>query len=102
MVIREALMLSNKDNVATSLSDVELGIDVRVRMEKEVSNIKALERIPFGFKIAVTDITKGSNVMKYGESIGIASQDIKQGQLVHIHNIEGARARGDLAKGDSK
>ncbi|MFC1932685.1 UxaA family hydrolase [Chloroflexota bacterium] len=99
---REALMLSNKDNVATSLEDTEPGADVRVRIGKEVSKIKAVERIPFGFKIAVTDIDKGLNVIKYGESIGITSQDIKQGQLVHIHNIEGARARGDLVKGDSK
>jgi len=102
MDLREALMLSNKDNVATSLEDVEPGADVQVRMGKEVRKIKALEKIPFGFKIAVTDIVKGFNVIKYGESIGIASQDIKQGQLVHIHNIEGARARGDLVKGDSK
>jgi altronate dehydratase small subunit len=51
----------------------------------------------FGFKLALTDISKGSKVIKYGETIGLASQDIKQGQLVHIHNIEGARARGDLA-----
>lgn len=102
MDLQGALMLSNKDNVATSLEDVEAGTDVRVRMGKEVSTIKALERIPFGFKIAVTDIFKGLNVIKYGESIGIASQDIKRGQLVHIHNIEGARGRGDLVKGDSK
>lgn len=99
---REALMLSNKDNVATILGDVEPSADVQVRMGKEVIKIKALERIPFGFKIAVTDISKGFNVIKYGESIGIASQDIKQGQLVHIHNIEGVRGRGDLVKGDSK
>jgi len=99
---RGALMMSNKDNVATSLEDVEPGADVQVRMGKEVRKIKALEKIPFGFKIAVTDIVKGFKVIKYGESIGIASQDIKQGQLVHIHNIEGARARGDLVKGDSK
>lgn len=99
---REALMLSNKDNVATILGDVESSADVQVRMGKEVIKIKALERIPFGFKIAVTDISKGFNVIKYGEPIGIASQDIKQGQLVHIHNLEGIRGRGDLVKGDSK
>jgi len=101
MDLQEALMLSNKDNVATSLADLEPGTDVQIRAGKEVNIIKALERIPFGFKIAVTDITKGFNVMKYGEVIGIASQDIKPGQLVHIHNIDGARGRGDLAKGDS-
>jgi altronate dehydratase small subunit len=92
----EALKLSEKDNVATSLADLEPGAEVRVRWGKEVTRIKSLEKIPFGFKIALANLRKGSNVIKYGETIGLASQSIKQGQLVHIHNIEGARARGDL------
>ncbi len=58
--------------------------------------------IPFGFKMAVTGIARGAQVIKYGESIGIASRDISPGQLVHIHNIEGARGRGDLAAGDAR
>jgi len=77
-------------------------VEVRVRWEKAVIKIKALEKIPFGFKLALSDINKGTKVIKYGETIGIASQNIKQGQLVHVHNIEGARARGDLVKGDSR
>jgi altronate dehydratase small subunit len=98
----EALKLSEKDNVATSLTDIAPGMEVRVRWGKQVSRIKSLEKIPFGFKLALIDINKGAEVIKYGETIGIASQNIKQGQLVHVHNIEGARARGDLVKGDSK
>jgi altronate dehydratase small subunit len=92
----EALKLSERDNVATSLADLEPGAEVRVRWGKEVTSIKSLEKIPFGFKLALADIRKGSKVTKYGETIGLASRDIKRGQLVHIHNIEGARARGDL------
>ena len=99
MASRGALMLSDKDNVATALEDVAAGADVPVRLGKKVSHIKALEKIPFGFKMAMVDIAKGASVVKYGESIGIASRDIKQGELVHIHNLEGARGRGDLAKG---
>jgi altronate dehydratase small subunit len=97
-----ALKLSDKDNVATSLMDIEQGDEVSVRWGTEVTQIKSLEKIPFGFKVALNDIDKDSNVVKYGETIGIASQNIKQGQLVHIHNVKGARGRGDLAKGDSK
>ena len=102
MASRGALMLSAKDNVATVLEDVEAGADVPVRLGKEVRNVKALERIPFGFKIAIVDIVKGTEVMKYGESIGIASLDINKGKMVHIHNLEGARGRGDMTKGGSK
>ena len=88
-----AIMLSEKDNVATTLEDIEEGANVDIRLGEEIRNVKALERIPFGFKIAVTNIAKGSHVVKYGESIGVASSEIKQGQLAHIHNLEGARGR---------
>ena len=98
----EALMISPKDNVATSLREIEPLSDVRVRLNKEVRHVKALEKIPFGFKIAVARIPKGSGVIKYGEPIGVASRDIEAGQLVHVHNIEGTRGRGDLQKGESK
>jgi altronate dehydratase small subunit len=99
MATRGALILSAKDNVATALQDFTAGADVPVRLGKEIRQVKVLEKIPFGFKVAVTDIAKGSPVIKYGEGIGIASSDIKKGSLVHIHNLEGARGRGDLATG---
>jgi len=102
MASRGALMLSAKDNVATVLEDIEAGTDVSARLGNEVRNVKALERIPFGFKIAIVDIAKGAEVVKYGESVGIASLDINKGEMVHIHNLEGARGRGDMAKGGSK
>jgi altronate dehydratase small subunit len=102
MASGEALKLSEKDNVATSLKDIEPGAEVQVRWGRKVTKIQSLEKIPFGFKVALNDIDRGSNVIKYGETIGIASQNIKQGQLVHVHNVQGARGRGDLVKGDSK
>ncbi|MDP4879446.1 MAG: UxaA family hydrolase [Opitutales bacterium] len=41
-----------------------------------------------GHKIAVCAIEKGAKVLKYGMSIGIASQSIAQGDHVHLHNLE--------------
>ncbi len=89
-------MLSEKDNVATLLQDATSGSEVVVRLGKESQPVKALEDISFGFKIAVADIVKGAGIIKYGEPIGLASRDIMKGELVHIHNLEGARGRGDL------
>ncbi len=100
MTARRALRLANKDNVATSLEDIESGAVVLVRQGKGSEEITALEAIPFGFKMAVTDVTRDAPVIKYGEPIGIASQDIKKGQMVHVHNIAGARGRGDLGEGE--
>ncbi len=102
MAFSGALMLSDKDNVATTLKDIPARAKVAVRLGTEVTSIKALGKIPFGFKVAVADITRGDHVLKYGESIGIASSNIKRGELVHIHNLEGGRGRGDLVEGGSK
>ncbi len=96
MTARRALRLANKDNVATSLEDIESGAVVLVRLGKGSEEITAREEIPFGFKMAVTDITREAPVIKYGEPIGVASKDIKKGQMVHVHTIAGARGRGDL------
>ena len=102
MTTKGALRLSEKDNVATLLEDAAPRTDVLIRLGKETSTVKAGESVPFGFKIAVADIAKGAAIIKYGESIGIASRDIKQGEMVHVHNLEGARGRGDLMKGGNK
>ncbi len=102
MAFEGALKLSNQDNVATALEDIDGGASVAVRFGEEVTPVKATERIPFGFKVAVASIARGAHVLKYGESIGVASQDIKPGELVHIHNLEGARGRGDLEGGRAK
>ncbi len=102
MTTRGALRLSEKDNVATLLEDAAPGTEVLVRLGKETDTVKAGESIPFGFKIAVADIPKGGPIIKYGETIGIASRDIKKGEMVHVHNLEGARGRGDLTRGGKK
>ena len=102
MAFKGAIMISARDNVAVCLEDIEAGANVEVLLGGEVRNTRALEKIPFGFKIAVTDIPQGAHILKYGESIGLASSSIKKGNMVHTHNLEGGRGRGDLAKGDSK
>ena len=100
MTARGALMLSEKDNVATLLQDVAAGTEVLVRLGNKTDTVNAREKITFGFKIAVSDIARGADIIKYGEPIGIASSDIKRGDMVHVHNLEGGRGRGDLMKGE--
>lgn len=45
-----------------------------------------------GHKYALSDIRKGEAVVKYGFPIGIACANIKQGELVHSHNLKTALA----------
>ena len=41
-----------------------------------------------GHKYALCDIKKGENVIKYGNAIGHATEDIKKGEHVHTHNVK--------------
>ena len=41
-----------------------------------------------GHKVALTDISKGNNVIKYGFPIGHATEDIGAGEAVHTHNVK--------------
>lgn len=102
MEVKRALIINAKDNVATALQDIEPGATIGARLGQDVVNLEAVEKIPFGFKVALLDIEKGQAIFKYGEIIGRASQPIKKGQMVHVHNVEGTRGRGDLTAAGGK
>ena len=41
-----------------------------------------------GHKYALRDIAEGENIIKYGQPIGHATEDIKRGDHVHTHNVK--------------
>ncbi len=98
MPAKRALIMHPCDNVATALEEIRAGEEVAVPVVGTALTLRALEAIPFGFKIALQEIPKGEIIRKYGETIGRAGTNIAKGALVHIHNLEGTRARGDLER----
>lgn len=66
--MKDKVIINSKDNIGVCLT--------------------ACGEIPAGHKYALKDIQKGETVIKYGEVIGRASQDIKQGEWVHTHNVK--------------
>ena len=50
-------------------------------------NVTTLDAIPFGHKIATRPIAKGEPVRKYGQVLGVATQDIAPGKHVHVQNV---------------
>lgn len=44
--------------------------------------------LSLGHKIAACDMAVGDQVLKYGVSIGLASQAIRRGEHVHLHNLK--------------
>lgn len=92
----DAIMIEEQDNVATSLRDIQPKQTVSIGVGNKSLKILIQDHIPYGHKFAVQDIGKGENILKYGEIIGRATQDITAGTHAHIHNIESFRGRGDL------
>ncbi len=93
--MENALVMNHKDNVAVCLVEKKADDSVKLKINNNEIKILLKEYVPFGHKFALCAIGKGENIIKYGEVIGVASCAIQQGQLVHIHNIESIRARGD-------
>jgi altronate hydrolase len=83
------LSLNSKDNIIVAVDAVPVGITAR--------GIKAAVRIPRGHKMASVPIAKGQPVLKFGQIIGFATEDIPPGQHVHTHNCAFAAFERDYA-----
>ncbi len=75
----ELIHIHPEDTVAVALSPMAAGTDFM--------GVTAREDIPQGHKMAIVPMKKGAMVMKYGFSIGHATEDILPGQWVHSHNM---------------
>ncbi len=91
-----ALKLHVHDNVATVLKEVETGESVSVLSDEGeiVETIMALGLIPQNHKVALRPIKISGDVVKFGEVIGRATESIRQGEHVHIHNVASKRVGG--------
>lgn len=86
---RRMLIMDSSDNVGVMLEDIRANDSATF----ERLTLTALEDIEFAHKIALTDIAKGDDIIKYGEIIGYALMDIPKGSWVHIHNMDDVRGR---------
>ena len=89
--MRNAMIIDAKDNVAVAIEPIAKGDTAVYICEGRAESLPALEDITIYHKLATRDIAKGEPVVKYGEHIGVASSDIKAGEHVHVHNVEGHR-----------
>lgn len=87
MSVKLVQVINKADSVALAIKMIEKG--TRIEIDKRI--IEAREEIPFGHKIAIYNIKKGQPVIKYGETIGVATQEILEGSYVSVHNLKGLR-----------
>jgi altronate dehydratase small subunit len=87
------IVVDEKDNVATALRALEEGESIQAEVGGRAVSITVRQAIPFGHKVALTDIERGQPVIKCGEEIGLATSKILAGQHAHVHNVVGPRSR---------
>ena len=82
--MKNFIQLHDNDNIVIALKHFEVDAIIQVNWKK----IKLKSAIDFGHKIAIKPIEKGDKILKYGLSIGSATQNINPGEHVHSHNLE--------------
>ena len=77
--MKDYIVINPIDNVAVCLREHQKG--------EVVEGVTLLEAIPRAHKVALKDIKKGQDIIKYGSPIGHATKDIKVGEHVHTQNV---------------
>ena len=72
------------DLVAVALTPLSAGTTLQVDSQP----VTLLEDIPQGHKFALTHISAGGAVIKYGAPIGVAKENIPAGGWAHTHNVK--------------
>ncbi len=83
------LRLNAADNLIVAVDAIELGATA--------DGVVATVRVPRGHKMATAKIAKGEPVLKFGQIIGFASEDILPGAHIHTHNCGFAAFDRDYA-----
>ncbi|MCR5154180.1 MAG: altronate dehydratase family protein [Lachnospiraceae bacterium] len=81
--MKSYIKINEKDNVAVALEDLKSGSKIDVGG----CTVVLKEDITRGHKFSLRDISNGENIIKYGNPIGHAKEDINSGCHVHTNNI---------------
>lgn len=88
---RSIVHLHGDDDVVIALKDLPANFAIG-----EVITKAAIQR---GHKIAINPVRCGKTVRRYGQMIGVATQDIQPGEHVHSHNLGMGDHRQDYSFG---
>ena len=87
------LVHEKADSVGVATVNIKAGETVLGNYMDDQSNIeiKALDDIPLGHKIALKEHKEGDIVLKYGNDIGKVVAAFKKGDHVHTQNLKTKR-----------
>ncbi|WP_186077246.1 UxaA family hydrolase [Burkholderia gladioli] len=90
-----ATKLHDKDDVLIARGAIAAGTILA-----EFDDLVASAEIPPAHKIACRDVAQGAPVRRYGQIIGFATQAIRAGEHVHVHNLSIGEFNRDYAFGE--
>ncbi|PRH37797.1 UxaA family hydrolase [Burkholderia gladioli] len=90
-----AIKLHDKDDVLIARGAIAAGTILA-----EFDDLVASAEIPPAHKIACRDVAQGAPVRRYGQIIGFATQAIRAGEHVHVHNLSIGEFNRDYAFGE--
>ena len=80
-----ALLVHPQDNVAVVIKALKAGEPIT---GVAGDRLRANSDVPKNHKVALAPIPAGGKIIKYGETIGIATAPIAPGDWVHTHNLK--------------
>ena len=80
----KAIRIHPLDNVAVAMEPIAKGETVTL---EDGVRVTALQDIQRGHKIALSAVSAGEPIRKYGCAIGLAKTEIAPGDWVHTHNV---------------
>ena len=89
-----AVLHDAKDTVAVAVVEgIKAGTELSawIMDEDKIVQVKAMQDIPIGHKVAMADMNTGDTVFKYGVDIGKVVAPIQAGEHAHVHNIKTKR-----------
>jgi hypothetical protein len=81
------LRLHPDDNVVTLLENTAPG-PIEIIGERAGTTVEVGEPVTAGHKVALRALEAGTAVVKYGVTIGLATEPIAAGAWVHTHNCK--------------
>jgi altronate dehydratase len=91
-----AIRIDAQDNVAMAMETLVAGETLSVLSDEaqEVDRVTVITDVPLAYhKVALSEISRGDAIFKYGEVIGYATTPIERGEWVHLHNVESVNYR---------
>ncbi len=94
MSIPQLLVHDRRDNVGVVVVEgLTAGTEMLCVVIEDNSDftLTAKTEVPIGHKVALSNLTDGDTIIKYGVDIGRLVASVKKGGHVHVHNLKTKR-----------